>query len=300
MAKYAVVDIGTNSARLMIAHASKGDIAAEMKTLRMVRVGEGMVDHKRITPAAMVRTRDALNEYLDISREYGISEFYCFATSAVREADNKQDFSDYIQHECGIMVDIISGDMEALLGFAGSVKGEGGMFDIGGGSTEVMFGSLNDVKFQTSFKIGTVKFLQLFPGADEADEQAYARAHALAQDTFSALPDTGDTVFTGIGGTATALAAIDLGLKEYIPARVQGHEISIKRAKELCEMLKNKTKAQRENLIGLEEKRADVIVFGGIICYEFMQAVGAEKIVVSDSDNQEGYLALKLGSLVVG
>lgn len=300
MTKYAVVDIGTNSARLMIAQQENCGVTALVKTLRMIRVGEGMVGGKRITDSAMARTKSAFLEFLNISRQYGVQQFYCFATSAVREAENKQAFVDYIKRECGIDVEIISGELEALLGFAGSVKGSGGMFDIGGGSTEVMFGSLDDVRYKRSFKIGTVRFLQMYPSANDADQKAYDKAHALAKETFGALPDTGDFVFTGIGGTATALAAIDLGLKEYIPERVQGHEISVERAKELCDMLKCKTKVQRENMVGLEEKRADVIVFGAIICYEFMQAIGAKKIIVSDRDNQEGYLAHKLGLMVVG
>ncbi|MDD5016561.1 MAG: hypothetical protein PHO15_00500 [Eubacteriales bacterium] len=297
MANYAVVDIGTNSARLMIAEVTDGAVRSIFKTLRMIRVGEGMVEQRRITDAAMARAKTALLEFLDTSRQYGAQQFYCFATSAVREAENKQTFVDYVKSECGIETDIISGDMEAVLGFAGSVSGQGGMFDIGGGSTEVMTGSLDDVRYRQSFKIGTVKCLQMFPGADEAEPEAFARAHALARGTFGVLPDTGDTVFTGIGGTATALAAIDLGLAEYIPALIQGHEISMERAGEICDMLKTRTKAQRESLAGLEENRADVIVFGAIICFEFMRAVGAEKIIVSDSDNQEGYLAQKLGLL---
>lgn len=296
MINYAVVDIGTNSARLMIAHVNGQNVVSTYKTLRTIRVGEGMVDQKRIVSAAMMRTKYALLEFLEISKEYGAEKhIYCFATSAVRDAENKQAFIDFIKSECGIKIEIVSGDIEATLGFAGSVQGSGGMFDIGGGSTEVMFGSMDDVRFQHSFSIGTVRFLQMFPGADHADKNAYTQAHEWATRTFSAVPNTNGFVFTGIGGTATAIAAIDLGLTTYDAQLVQGHIIDINRLQEICEMLKSKTKAQRENLIGLEEKRADVIVFGAIIMLEFMKSVNARNIIVSDRDNQEGYLAFKLG-----
>lgn len=291
----AVVDLGTNSARLMIADLSDGTIKSLFKTLRTIRIGEGLSSGKGITSGAMERTKVTLKEFKDISKNNNADKFYCFATSAVREADNKIEFIDYIKRECGVEIEVISGEKEAQLGFAGSVSGFGGMFDIGGGSTEIMFGSLNDIKFMHSFKIGTVRMLQMFPKGDDADAGALSEAHLLAGEVFKNIPDAGDIVFTGIGGSATALAALDLELKEYSAERVQGHIITLEKARQLCVMLESKTKQQRKTLIGLEENRADVIVFGAIILLEFMKAVHAEKIVVSDRDNQEGYLAMKLG-----
>ena len=295
MKRYAVVDIGTNSARLMIAHAKNGRIVADYKTLRLVRVGEGMVGEKRIVTAAMQRTAQALLEFIAASKEYGASEFLCFATSAVRDAQNSDDFLQFIKKQCGVDIDIVSGDKEALLGFAGSIEGSGGMFDIGGGSTEVMQGSLTDIAYKHSFDIGTVRCLQMFPSADEADPRAFEGAHRLAADSFLAVPRHVIYDYTGIGGTATALAAIDLGLKTYDAQRIQNHVLSLENAEEICTMLKSKTKAQRKELAGLEENKADVIVFGAILFVEFLKAVGATQARISDSDNQEGYLKFRLG-----
>ena len=296
MKQYAVVDIGTNSARLMIAHVRDGRVVSDFKTLRMIRVGEGMVDTGAISDAATQRTVDTLREFLCISAEYGAQgRFLCFATSAVRDAKNNLAYIDAVHKACGVRIEIISGEIEAVLGFAGSVSSEGGMFDIGGGSTEVVIGRPGAIRYKKSFRIGTVRSLQMFPSADDADPAAYRKAHALACDTFSTLSDTRGIIFTGIGGTATALAAIDLELSEYDASRVQNHEINLGRAQALCDMLESKTKQQRKSLIGLEERRADVIVFGAIIMLEFMHAVGTSRIIVSDRDNQEGYLAWKLG-----
>ncbi len=292
---FAVVDLGTNSARLMIAHISKGKVISDYKTLRTIRIGEGLSEGKGITKGAMQRTKDTLLEFKMISREYNAGEFYCFATSAVREAANKAILTDYVKEQCGVEIEIISGEKEAILGFAGCVSGYGGMFDIGGGSTEVIYGKLNDIKFMRSFSIGTVRMLQMFPEGDKAHKEAFRKAHELAGKTFSPIPCAEDMVFTGIGGSATALAAIDLGLSEYSSELVQGHVISLGRARQLCDMLESKTKEQRKQIIGLEENRADVIVYGAIILLEFMKTVKAEKIVVSDRDNQEGYIEMKLG-----
>jgi exopolyphosphatase/guanosine-5'-triphosphate,3'-diphosphate pyrophosphatase len=294
---YAVVDFGTNSARLMIAHAEGGKIKSDYKTLRTIRIGEGMVENRGISAAAMERAKNTVNEFKEISKAHKAERFYCFATSAVREAENREPFLDFIKAECGVDIEVISGETEAALGFAGSVGDYGGMFDIGGGSTEVMLGSLKAPRFKHSFRIGTVRCLQLFPGGDDADPAAFRQAHELARETFSTVPDCGGIVFTGIGGTATALVAIDLELKEYSAESVQGHMISLKRARELCRMLESRTKKQREELIGLEKNRADVIAFGAVILLEFMNAAGSEHIMVSDRDNQEGYLAMKLSLL---
>lgn len=296
MTYYAVVDLGTNSARLMIAHLEGGRVCSDFKTLRMIRIGEGMVDQRCILPAAMERTLSALKEFIEIADRYHVgTHFFCFGTSAVREALNCDEFVRYIWRECGVGIDVITGEAEASLGFAGSVEGYGGMFDIGGGSTEVMFGSMQDVWFGRSFSIGVVRCHAMFPGGDEANPEAFEAAHRHAGQVFSKIPDAGDIVFTGIGGTATALAAIDLKLAEYAPERVQGHIITLPRMQALCAMLQGQSKEERKAIVGLEDKRADVIVFGAIIALEFMEAVGADHIIVSDRDNQEGYLALKLG-----
>ncbi len=294
--RYAVVDIGTNSARLMIARVDNGAVIAEYKTLRLIRVGEGMVERRIIVPAAMERTKQALNEFHKISKSHGaLDAFYCFATSAVRDAENRYDFTDYIRRECGVEVDIISGDREAMLGFAGCIDGFGGMFDIGGGSTEVMTGTLDEPAYQHSFQIGTVRLLQMFPSADEADPKAFDSARAHIRSMLTNIPAVVGFTYTAIGGTATALAAIDLKLAEYDAERVHGRVLSLDAVREIECMLMSKTKEQRKRMNGLEEKKADVIVFGAMLCSEFMKAAGANSIVVSDSDNLEGYLKLTLG-----
>lgn len=295
MNQYAVADIGTNSARLMIAHVSGNKVTADYKTLRYVRVGEGLYNNT-ITDAAMRRAAEAINEFEQISRMYNTDgKLFCFATSAVRDAKNSAEFAAFILRECGIKVDIVSGEKEALLGFAGCIEGQGGMFDIGGGSTEVMTGSIENIAFRKSYSLGTVRCHQLFPGGDSADKKAFDAAHKLAADIFKDVPKMDGFVYTAIGGTPTALAAIDLGLESYDAKRIHGHLIIREKAESLCDMLKSKTKKQRKELMGLEDKKADVIVFGAILLFEFMKAAKAEYVTVSDSDNLEGYLKFKLG-----
>jgi len=295
MKRYAVVDIGTNSARLMVAHTKGRSVVADHKTLRLVRVGEGMTSQRRITQDAMQRTAKALLGFLSISDTFNVDAFYCFATSAVRDAQNSAEFSEYIRRECGLKIDIISGEREALLGFAGSIEGRGGMFDIGGGSTEVMAGSLDHISFQQSFDIGTVRCLQMFPGADDADQKAFLPAHELAAHTFKNIPKAKGFTYTAIGGTATALAAIDLRLFEYDAGKIHGHVLSLEKAESICSSLKRQTAQQRAERFFLEKYKADVIVFGAILFAEFIKAADAPHVIISDSDNLEGYLKFKLG-----
>ncbi len=293
---YAVVDIGTNSARLMIAHIKNNQVAVDYKTLRLIRVGEGMVGQRRIVPAAMIRTKQAILEFLEISRQYHAKDnFFCFATSAVRDADNKHEFVDFIKRECGMNVDIVSGDQEALLGFAGCIDGFGGMFDIGGGSTEIMAGSLLMPRYKQSFQVGTVRLLEKYPAADFADANTFTAARAYIRRIINGIPEADGFVYTAIGGTATALAAIDLEMSVYDAERVHRHVLELNTVMQIERLLMGQTKEQRKQLIGLEEMKADVIVFGAMICCEIMKAAKADRIVVSDSDNLEGYLKFRLG-----
>lgn len=292
MKQYAVTDLGTNSARLMIAHINKNSVEADYKTLRYIRIGEKISDNI-ISKAAMRRAAAAVNEFKKISADYNVGDrFYCLATSAVRDAKNSVHFCEYILKECAIQVDVISGDKEALIGFAGCVEGYGAMVDIGGGSTEVMVGSISKITYAKSYDIGTVRFHQLFPGGDLADSNAFSAAHRFAAKTFAKVPAANGFTYTAIGGTATALAAIDLGIDKYDAKLIDNHILSSQKVKQLCAVLESKTKRQRMQLAGLEDKKADVIVFGAILLSEFMQAARANCVKVSTRDNLEGYLNL--------
>lgn len=276
--RYAVVDIGTNSARLMIADFENGSIEVIGKSLNTVRIGEGIGASSRITEAAMERTVQALLTYRDEAREKGAQEIFVFATSAVREASNKEEFANKVLSVCGFRVDIISGREEAQIGFLGAA-GCGrrrGIVDIGGGSTEVIVGRDENLEYIKSFRVGTVRSLSLYPDSKDNTGNGYADLRARIRDETAELSGQGfgNTHFIGIGGTATALASIALGLKEYRGEKVQGYILTSEKLDEIFALLSSIGIEQRKNVTGLDSKRADVIVFGCCILQEFMASLG--------------------------
>ena len=293
----AVVDFGTNSARLMIAEVRDGVIVSVKKQLKTIRLGEKMTEG-RITDAAMLRASSALNEFIDTARAESTTDFYAFATSAVREAENTQDFIDHMEEHCGVPVDVIPGEFEAVIGYLGAAGGKSGrlgLIDIGGGSTEIVVGEDGKIEYARSFKVGTVRLLQMFSSASPSNLATYEECRAHIQHVFSELPKnlSADT-WLGIGGTGTALAAIAQELKTYDPDKVDGYALSQTRLDALAERLREMTLAQRKDLTGLDEKRADVIVFGALLMQTFTKLIGADGFTACESDNLEGYLLKKI------
>lgn len=296
--KFAVIDIGTNSVRLMIAQVTEKEIKSLYKTLNTVRIGEDMGKSNCISEAAIRRTTAALSKYKDEAEKAGVQDLFVFATSAVREAQNRQEFLDTVLALCGITIDVLSGEEEAKTGFLGAAgrNKKSGMIDIGGGSTEVICGKDDNLSFIKSFRVGTVRALSLYPESDAGDGLKKARAwvnHEISE--LKGLNELKNIPFIGIGGTSTALASIALGLKKYDPEKVQGYVLTRDKLDEIFRMLIYLTVDERKNVTGLDSKRADVIVYGCMILEAFMDTIGLDKIEASDRDNQEGYLIRKLG-----
>jgi exopolyphosphatase/guanosine-5'-triphosphate,3'-diphosphate pyrophosphatase len=295
---YGVVDIGTNSVRLMLAEAGQKGVYPISKTLATTRIGEGMGHSRIISAAAMERSLQALASFQAQARQKGVKAFFVFATSAVREAENGRGFAKEAKERLGIDIDIISGEEEAKIGFIGAAGRDKrrGIIDIGGGSTEVVCGKNDTLDFVQSFRVGTVRALSLYPEADKAKD--FSSARKWMEETIAGLKDLPalkNTPFIGIGGTATALASVALGLKEYKSEKVQGYILTKARLAELFDQLSGMDIERRKNLTGLDALRADVIVYGCLLLQCFLDVIGLEEIEVSDRDNQEGYLIKKLG-----
>jgi len=302
MKRYAVVDIGTNSVRLMIAEAEGGQVRAVRKALNTVRIGEGIGVDSGISPAAMTRAIDALCQYKEEALRAKAEEIYFFATSAVREAANREEFTYMAEKALGLPLDIISGDEEAKTGFIGAV-GAGnrrGLIDIGGGSTEIMFGRNEDLEYVKSFKVGVVRALSLYPDSEHDGGSSYEKLRTRVREEVRDLSGRGFGAekFVGIGGTATALASIALGLTVYDSDRVQGYSLTVDKLDEIFVLLTSVSLGHRRHVTGLDAKRADVIVFGCCILQEFISVIGIDSIEASDRDNLEGYLLRKLKSAV--
>jgi len=300
MSKYAVIDIGTNSIRMLLAEVKDGEIKNSTKVLEMTRIGKGVNKTKRLSDDAMDRSIDALRKFKDLAIDYGASEIKAIATSAVRDALNKDEFITRVKEELGMEINVISGEKEAELGFAGVIYGNMSksqdilVIDIGGGSTEFIIGVGNEIKYRTSIDVGAVRMTDKHISTDPISDDEF---NNLAQDIEKILRDVIvkikeyniEEVF-GIGGTVTTLAAIDQNLDMYDRNKVHNYKLKTYEIEDMIDRFKSLNNDARKKIRGLQPKRADIILAGSIILYEILKALGVEQIIISDYDNLEGYI----------
>lgn len=289
MEKQFAIDIGTNSIRLLYAQVEGDKLRTVEKIVNTVRTGEGVNASGMLCEPAICRTVAGISEFVRQAKEWGAEEVQAFATSAVRDSKNAQEFVQRIWQECGVRVQILQGEQEAICGIAGALHGksQGAIIDIGGGSTEVAVMQCGQLVRAKSVNVGCVRGLEMFP------EEEYEKVIAWAQEKFLELKFRDLPKLYGIGGTATALAAIDLGLRVYDRDKVDGHEISMNRLEKLMGEIRALSKEERISRMCLDSGRAEVIVYGLSVLLGFGRAYGIPGIAVSEADNLEGYVMLR-------
>ncbi len=281
--KYAVIDIGSNSVRLMM---SDGQFT-EYKQVKTTRLAENMGTDRILQLGPIERTVSAVSFFIQKAKNEKADKIYIFATAAVRQAENKQDVLDKIKLSTGLEVDVIDGLLEAKLGANGALHGlDGGIIDVGGASSEVLVIKNGEIIYSKSINIGAVK---VFNECGQ-DEQKILSLVENAVKEFGVVPSTN---FYGIGGTATSLASISLKLKVYDPKLIQDYKMTLSQIKELRDKLLKMTIEQKRCLVGLQPDRAEVIAGGISIIYEILKTANVNELVISESDNLEGYLAYK-------
>ncbi len=283
--KISVIDVGSNSVRLMV----MADGKTLYKQLDTTRLSEGLAARGRLKPEAIERTARAVQLFAAAAELNGAGTPYVFATAAVRSSSNGADFTARVKQLTGIEVDVLSGEEEAACGIAGALRGaDGGIIDLGGASTEIILQKAGKVEYSNSVNIGTVRLFDM-AGQNRAALQA-AIEDALAQ--YGDLSLKGWDMY-GIGGTATSLAALSLGLEKYDPAIVNGTRLTAEKLGSLAEKLLSLTVEERKALRGMDVRRADVIAGGCLLLYNILTRFGADFITVSESDNLEGYAIIK-------
>jgi exopolyphosphatase/guanosine-5'-triphosphate,3'-diphosphate pyrophosphatase len=300
MSKYAVIDIGTNSIRMLLAEVKDGEIKNSTKVLEMTRIGKGVNKTKRLSDDAMDRSIDALRKFKDLAIDYGASEIKAIATSAVRDALNKDEFITRVKEELGMEIDVISGEKEAELGFAGVIYGNMSksqdilVIDIGGGSTEFIIGVGNEIKYRTSIDVGAVrmtdKHISTDPISDDEFNNLAQNIEKILRDVIVKIKEYNIEEVFGIGGTVTTLAAIDQNLDMYDRNKVHNYKLKTYEIEDMIDRFKSLNNDARKKIRGLQPKRADIILAGSIILYEILKALGVEQIIISDYDNLEGYI----------
>ncbi|MBD0315617.1 MAG: Ppx/GppA family phosphatase [Nitrospiraceae bacterium] len=298
--RLAGIDIGTLTCRLLIADVRRGGGLKELcSERRILRLGEGVDQTKRLAGAAMDRVVRCLVEWRDIVGRFQVDAAIAVATSAVRDADNRDVFVSRVKKEAGFDIEVIPGEEEArctLLGIrSGLPAGVTDILalDIGGGSTEFILDQPGRPPIVRSIEIGVVRLserlLRHDPPTD--DEVRHAREW-VAQETKAAVADmkSETATFVGTAGTITSLAAMAQKLPVYEPAKIHHYRLRLDAIRELEHTLLGRTKAARIGLPGLEPNREEVIAAGAVIIRTIMETLRQKECLVSDRGLREGVL----------
>jgi exopolyphosphatase/guanosine-5'-triphosphate,3'-diphosphate pyrophosphatase len=295
------IDIGTLTCRLLVAEVNPHDGFKVVDADRQIlRLGEGVDQHKRLSQAAMDRVVATLKNWKEKIAQYPLNATVVVATSAVRESDNRQDFLARITHETGWEVEVLTGDEEArrtLLGLRFGLLPAITDFlglDIGGGSTECILAQEGKAPAVISLDLGVVRLLERAFHHDPPTAQEIHEAEAsIDQELAKALKAFGPMPripLVGTAGTVTTLAAMAQGLPKYVSARVHNYELTLPTIKRLEQHLITKTGPQRLAMPGLEPGREYVIVAGTVILRRIMETFGFDTCRVSDFGLREGIL----------
>jgi exopolyphosphatase/guanosine-5'-triphosphate,3'-diphosphate pyrophosphatase len=295
--RVAAVDCGTNSIRLLVADldgSRKVDVHREM---RVVRLGQGVDRTGVLAPEALERTRVAMADYAEVCRDLGVERTRFVATSATRDAANRDVFVDLVQQTMGVPPEVVSGDEEADLSFLGASAGldpADGPFlvmDIGGGSTELVLGT-EHAEAARSVDVGCVRLTErhLHDDPPTAEQVAAARADVdVALDLAAQeVPVAKARTAVGLAGSVTTVAALALRLPAYDPQAIHLSRIPVEQVREVTLRLLAMTRAERAALPVMHPGRVDVIGGGALVLLEAMERFGLPEVLVSETDILDG------------
>jgi len=302
--RLAAIDIGTVTMRLLVADVSERDIREIVRSTDITHLGEGTAGSRRLSPEALQRVAVVAARYAQILAEHGVGEVTAYATSASRDAENGDELVQVLA-DAGIPLRVITGEHEARLSFAGatwSVSGAGLLVvDVGGGSTELVFGSaverdggmVVDIELMRSVDVGSRRITEIFLHSDPPSrtELDAARAHIAGElrPFFEALRAKPRVMFS-LAGAATSLSAINLELAVYDSERVHLSCLTGPQLTDLVAMLAGLALARRREVVGLHPDRAPVIVAGALIIESALALAGLDSTVVSEHDILYGIL----------
>jgi exopolyphosphatase/guanosine-5'-triphosphate,3'-diphosphate pyrophosphatase len=295
--RVAAIDCGTNSIRLLIADIDGSIFREVVRDMEIVRLGQGVDETGQFHPDAIARTLAAVDKFSAEIAKRGVEKIRFCATSATRDATNRHLFVDGVRERLGIELEVISGDEEAALSFAGAIKDldpSNGPFlvvDIGGGSTEFVFGT-STVEAARSVNIGCVRMTERHfasdPATSEQIELARTDIQAAIAQAAAVVPITKAKTLVAVAGTATTVAAAALELTEYDRYAIHLSRISAQQTHDAAKMFATSTRDQRLALGYMHPGRVDVIAAGSLVLSEIMKATGALEFVASESDILDG------------
>jgi exopolyphosphatase / guanosine-5'-triphosphate,3'-diphosphate pyrophosphatase len=314
--RLAAVDMGTNSTRLLVAESDGGGAAGPLNTverhMHITRLGQGVNATKRLHPDAVERTLAVLRKYRDVMDSNGVEGVRATATSAARDAANRDDLLGPAAEILGTPVELLSGQDEGRLTFLGATTGLDApsphlVVDIGGGSTEFSVGTEtlpgapggHEVAGILSIDVGCVRLTEAWlhsdPPAPEELSQAISVVDAYLADVDRDLPAAGQApTLIGVAGTVTTVAAVEIGLAEYDPEILHHFRLTREAAEDVFRTLATERAADRRHNPGLEPARVDVIVGGAAVLVAVMRHWAFDELIVSEADILDGLVRSQL------
>jgi exopolyphosphatase / guanosine-5'-triphosphate,3'-diphosphate pyrophosphatase len=303
--RVAGIDCGTNSIRLLVGDLRDDGLADVHREMRIVRLGQGVDRSGRLAPDALERTRTALVDYARIIDDLGAERVRMVATSATRDAANRADFVAMVHAVLGAEPEVITGAEEAELSFVGAasvVEDASGpllVADIGGGSTELVRGTLSPAGSLQAYSMDvgcvrmTERHLRNDPPTAEQVDSTVADVRAAISTASAHVQLEPDVPFIGVAGTVTTIAAIALGLERYDAALIHGSQISAEQVAKVTGDLLSMAHAERAALPVMHPGRVDVIGGGALVLRTLLEEIGADAVISSEHDILDG-IALSL------
>jgi exopolyphosphatase/guanosine-5'-triphosphate,3'-diphosphate pyrophosphatase len=303
MTVVASIDIGTNSTRVLVARPVDGKLDILDRRNTITRLGQNVGATGRLADEAVERTLACLRDYRAILDELGVDRLRVAATSASRDAANRDEFFDHVEEVVGVRPELLSGEDEGRLSFIGATGdldpalGPFLIVDIGGGSTEFILGT-DHVEGVLSVDVGCVrlteKFLDHDPPLPEELTACISFAEAYLDDVIREVPGSAEArTLVGLAGTITTVAAVEIGLATYDREAIHHFVLTRDAAEDVFRTLATESRADRIHNPGLEEARADVIVGGCCVLVALFRRFGFDEMIVSEADILDG-LALSL------
>jgi exopolyphosphatase/guanosine-5'-triphosphate,3'-diphosphate pyrophosphatase len=296
-----IIDIGTNSCRLFLAQVYEDrEIKIEKeisKDVEIVKLGEDVNKNGYLKKEAIKRTIDCLKKYKEKADKFGASKVIAFATSATRDSQNREEFLSQVR-DIGIDIRCIAGEREAQLNFLGNsivFKDRILVLDIGGGSTEFTLGENGNIEFTKSINIGAVRGTERFFPEQNYTEENIEECRNWIKEMVSGVKFLKDDNFTlvGVAGTATTQISVQKQMEIYDSSEVHLSKINLDELRQNLQLFLSCDGEKRKEIVGLEAKRADVIIAGTIILIAIMEELGVDSMVVSESDNLNGAMISK-------
>lgn len=291
----AVIDIGTNTCRLFVAEVKENQIKIPyIKEVEIVTLGEDVNKTKKLKESAIERTLECLRNYKKICDSMGVTEIVAKATSATRDAENREEFITRVYNETAIKIECISGKDEGTYTFSGAttdIKGELVLLDIGGGSTEVIYGNENEIKYIKSFNIGAVRIREKYFENDDFITN-YNEAKSWVLNIINELEFLKEKEFTliAVAGTATTQVSVKEKMEFYNAQTVHKYILNTEDIEENIKLFTGCDLNERKEIVGLHPKRAEVIIGGTYILDIIMKYLNKNQVVVSENDILDGIM----------